>query len=444
MNKKITKTIFLIVFVVFFGINKVYAKDDYETTCVYQYQYSGGDPSNVENIKHTNSTLTIGIKGGYKTVEYIGDNNYSNNFYNWDEDKKDVGFLGYDYFSEHNKTCPPYLVVDYWNVLSSNSYFSDDDKLSYIEKEFNYLTSSSRTYKLTGQTNFKDDDSNSNSNSNIGKITPKTCECSATSGKRVYFKFSVDNSLIEPTVSVLYGNKTSSIKIKNWSSDYEGTGYKYVNDLSKNNSCPSYAYFLENQNLGSDVVLVSDRVHSQAIYYELNSNYHDDDHTIYTLSCKQTSTDVTSNSNPTSTSNDNPDYDEPEVKDVRRLSNGDSVTYSCGSQFITGIPSQLPKFGRFIYNFLLFLVPLLLIILGTIDLVKSIVGGKEDEIKKGQQVFIKRLINGLIVFFTFAFIKLLVSVVFPKSSRVIQCVDCIITDGKNCINEDTGKGNGGS
>lgn len=44
-------------------------------------------------------------------------------------------------------------------------------------------------------------------------------------------------------------------------------------------------------------------------------------------------------------------------------------------------------------------VPILLIIMGSIDLMKAVMAGKEDEIKKAQSTFVKRAIAAVIVFF---------------------------------------------
>lgn len=52
-------------------------------------------------------------------------------------------------------------------------------------------------------------------------------------------------------------------------------------------------------------------------------------------------------------------------------------------------------------------VPILLVVFGSIDLAKAVMAGKEDEIKKSQNTFVKRLIAAVIVFF----IPLVVNVV---------------------------------
>ena len=128
-------------------------------------------------------------------------------------------------------------------------------------------------------------------------------------------------------------------------------------------------------------------------------------------------------------------YDDPEVSLVVTPYNPSLSTYSCGNNMMTGIPNKIPKVGKFIYNFLTLLVPLVVVILGSIDLVKAITGGKEDEIKKGQQVFIKRLIAGLIIFFAFAITKTIISIVAYNSTNVISCINCFIKADGSCDKE---------
>jgi Predicted solute binding protein len=69
-------------------------------------------------------------------------------------------------------------------------------------------------------------------------------------------------------------------------------------------------------------------------------------------------------------------------------------------------------------------VPVLLIVFGSIDLAKGVVASKEDEIKKGQQTFFKRLIAGLIVFFVVTFVQIAVNLVGEKNN----CINCFINN----------------
>jgi mannose/fructose/N-acetylgalactosamine-specific phosphotransferase system component IIC len=51
-------------------------------------------------------------------------------------------------------------------------------------------------------------------------------------------------------------------------------------------------------------------------------------------------------------------------------------------------------------------IPILLIIFGMLDLGKAVVAGKEDEIKKNQQLLVKRAISAVAVFFVVTLVTL--------------------------------------
>lgn len=77
-------------------------------------------------------------------------------------------------------------------------------------------------------------------------------------------------------------------------------------------------------------------------------------------------------------------------------------------------------------------IPVLLIIFGMFDLGKAVVASKEDEIKKGQQLFIKRLISAVLVFFVIFIVKVLINLVASGSSNEIwDCADRFITGAVN-------------
>ena len=116
----------------------------------------------------------------------------------------------------------------------------------------------------------------------------------------------------------------------------------------------------------------------------------------------------------------------------------DSDSYkSCGKNLlgqplITEIPSQIPKITHIAYNIIQILVPVLLVLFCSIDLVKAVVAGKEDDIKKNQTVLIKRLIAAVLVFFVFAVVKFVVSISSDNglfnNNRIIKCADCFLSE----------------
>ena len=77
-------------------------------------------------------------------------------------------------------------------------------------------------------------------------------------------------------------------------------------------------------------------------------------------------------------------------------------------------------------------VPILLIIWGMLDFAKSVIGGDEDQIKKGQKVFIKRLIAAIIVFLVVTITTLVLNLVGEinadgtNTNSIISCVNKFI------------------
>lgn len=76
-------------------------------------------------------------------------------------------------------------------------------------------------------------------------------------------------------------------------------------------------------------------------------------------------------------------------------------------------------------------VPVILVIFGMMDLMKGIMAQKEDEIKKGQQTFVKRLLAAAIVFFVVAIVKLVFTFVADdKGGNMLDCANCFINGTK--------------
>lgn len=97
------------------------------------------------------------------------------------------------------------------------------------------------------------------------------------------------------------------------------------------------------------------------------------------------------------------------------------------------IPGQIAYLVSIIVKLLQFGVPLLLIIFGMLDLGKAVIASKEDEIKKGQQMFVHRLITAVIIFFIVAVVKLVVNIASANSSSetgeessISSCIQKII------------------
>ena len=75
--------------------------------------------------------------------------------------------------------------------------------------------------------------------------------------------------------------------------------------------------------------------------------------------------------------------------------------------------------ANFVHNIILIIkiaVPIVLVLFGMIDLGKGVVASKDDEIKKGQRTFIKRLIAGAVVFFMISIVQLVITLIDKESN----------------------------
>ncbi len=96
--------------------------------------------------------------------------------------------------------------------------------------------------------------------------------------------------------------------------------------------------------------------------------------------------------------------------------------FDCDSQLgdIIGI-------AGFILKVIQFAVPVILIIIGSIDLVKAVTAGKEDDVKKNQKVLIKRAIAAVLVFLVPLFVSIILGLIGSD-------------DWKDCWNKNKDKG----
>lgn len=62
-------------------------------------------------------------------------------------------------------------------------------------------------------------------------------------------------------------------------------------------------------------------------------------------------------------------------------------------------------------------IPIVLIVLGTIDLGKAVVAGKEDDIKKNQQMLVKRAISAVAIFFVVTLVSFVFSIFSSSNSQ---------------------------
>jgi len=92
------------------------------------------------------------------------------------------------------------------------------------------------------------------------------------------------------------------------------------------------------------------------------------------------------------------------------------------------VPKKIAQLVSTFINIIKIAVPILIIIYGSLDFAKAVMAQKEDEIKKGQQMFIKRLISGVMVFLVIFIVQIVIGLVAPhnENTSMWDCVDCFI------------------
>ena len=112
------------------------------------------------------------------------------------------------------------------------------------------------------------------------------------------------------------------------------------------------------------------------------------------------------------------------------------VTCGNSSQGFTGkyaIPQKVPQLTSLAVTIIEIAVPVIIVLMGMIDLIKAITAGKEDEMKKAQRTLVRRLIAGAIVFFLFVVVKLLIGLVSDNSVGITDCMDCFINNSCSSV-----------
>ena len=111
--------------------------------------------------------------------------------------------------------------------------------------------------------------------------------------------------------------------------------------------------------------------------------------------------------------------------------------YTCGGTDLV-FSGTFPYLVSTVVLIIKIAVPILLIIFGMLDLGKAVIASKEDEIKKGQQTFIKRAIAAVIVFFVIQVVQIVVRFVSGSDNTIAQCFNCFIhgtveADDTSCV-----------
>ena len=86
---------------------------------------------------------------------------------------------------------------------------------------------------------------------------------------------------------------------------------------------------------------------------------------------------------------------------------------------------RLFGFIGYLLTFIQIAVPIILILMGTFDFVRAIISQKDDEIKKSQSRFIKRIIIGVVIFFIPLIVKFITGMVAGDDFSKSPCLSCL-------------------
>ncbi len=97
-----------------------------------------------------------------------------------------------------------------------------------------------------------------------------------------------------------------------------------------------------------------------------------------------------------------------------------TTSINCGNGVV--FDKQIVNITSTIYMAIRWGVPIILIIVGMIDMAKAMTQQKEDEIKKAQNLLVKKAVAGLLVFLMFTIVKLVVGLVAGEQNNMWKCV----------------------
>ncbi len=106
-------------------------------------------------------------------------------------------------------------------------------------------------------------------------------------------------------------------------------------------------------------------------------------------------------------------------------------TVACGN--VDNIPAGVPRLVRNIVNAIKILVPVIIIVLGILDIAKSVMASQEKDMQEYLRKFTRRIIAGVAIFFVVAIVQFIFGTIKDGSSASkLACISCFISSESNC------------
>lgn len=110
------------------------------------------------------------------------------------------------------------------------------------------------------------------------------------------------------------------------------------------------------------------------------------------------------------------------------------------SSVCTGGIAEVIGLAKMVIKVLQLVVPIGLIIMGTIDMAKAVIAGDEKKMKEAQKPFIKRIIAAVIVFLIPIIVNMVLSFVTTGNSDWIDCWNSAKWNGAIDVSNDLDNG----
>ena len=259
--------------------------------------------------------------------------------------------------------------------------------------------------------------------SNVEASTRHSCRFQGSGGSAIMVPIMENNAAPTLTFTDQHGNSVNHA-IMNWNNQgFSGIPYTAVGQLA-NSDCPDRMFYVQTPR-GPDMIYFSDHANADAMLARIQESSSTSTITAFPSSTRVETADAPSGGGGTiEIATVNPDVMNPIPENT--------TVYSCGGEFIKGLPSNSLRFVRIVYAIFQIIVPVILVIMGMIDFAKAVMGQKEDEIKKGQSAFIKRLITAAIIFLVLSFVRLVVGFAGENSGSILQCMNCFLRGPSYC------------
>lgn len=107
-----------------------------------------------------------------------------------------------------------------------------------------------------------------------------------------------------------------------------------------------------------------------------------------------------------------------------------SDVVKCGN---AELPTPIPTIVRTVVNLIKIATPIILIVMGMVDMVRSVAASDEKKMAEAKGKFVKRLLAGALVFFVVTILQFLIGIVAPEDKdNLLNCIECMVSDGSKC------------